>query len=123
MRARSPDAQPPPRSALQAAFGASDAALDAVLPPKCDLRIAKVASPSRASVYTVDGAPILVDVSSKGDWLPTVFALWRAPDLLPIITLKHADVAHFLLGAHASNGARHQGLSLTRAAAAQAGLT
>jgi translation initiation factor 2D len=70
-----------------------------VLPPKCDLRIAKVASPSRASVYLADGAPVLVDSSSKGDWLPTLFALWRAPTLLPALNLKHAAVSKFLLGA------------------------
>ncbi len=70
-----------------------------MLPPKCDLRIAKVASPSRASVYLADGAPVLVDSSSKGDWLPTLFALWRAPTLLPALNLKHAAVSKFLLGA------------------------
>jgi translation initiation factor 2D len=87
------------RSSLAAAFGASDADLDALLPPKCDLRVAKAASPSRASHYSSDGVPLVVDTSSKGDWLPSVFALWRAPALLRVITLKHAAVATFLLGA------------------------
>ena len=88
-----------PGSALQAALGASDADLDAVFPPKCELRVAKVASPSRASVYSADGAPVLVDDSGKGDWLPTLFALWRAPALLPALQLKHAAVSKFIIGA------------------------
>ena len=36
---------------------------------------------------------MLVDTSSKGDprdLLPTVYALWRAPTLLPSVILKHA---------------------------------
>lgn len=71
-----------------------------MLPPKGDLRVAKVASPSRAHVYSSDGVPLLVDVTGKGDaWLPTVFALWRAPDLLPVLPLRHHDVSRFLLGA------------------------
>jgi len=86
------------RRALAARFGACDATLDALLPSKADLRVAKVASPSRASIYSVDGVPLLVDVSSKGDLQPSLYALWRAPELLPALTLRHADVASFLLG-------------------------
>lgn len=85
------------RRTLAAAFGVDEGVLDALLPPKADIRVAKVASPSRASVYSVDGAPLFVDTSSKGDLLPCLPALWRAPGLLPSLTLRHADVAHFVL--------------------------
>ena len=53
--------------------------------------------------------PLLVDSASKGaaaDLLPTLFALWRAPGLLRAITLKHAHVAGFLLGAPSACGTR-----------------
>ena len=86
------------RRALAAALGADDATLDALLPAKADLRVAKLSPPSRASLYTCDGAPWLLDRSSKGDYVPCLPALWRAPSLLRRLTLRHADVARFLLG-------------------------
>jgi len=86
------------RRALAAALGADNATLDALLPAKADLRVAKLAPPSRASLYTCDGAPWLLDRSGKGDYLPCLPALWRAPALLRRLTLRHADVARFLLG-------------------------
>jgi hypothetical protein len=86
------------RRALQQAFGASEEALDALLPPKGSLSVSKVSPPSRASVYSSDGVPLLVDLSGKGDFLPSLFALWRAPNLLPQLALRHADVAAFLMG-------------------------
>lgn len=41
---------------------------------------------------------MFVDSSSKGDIIPTIYALWRAPGILPVIYLKHPSVSHFLLG-------------------------
>lgn len=88
------------RRCVQSAFsfGEDVDVLDALLPLKSDVRVAKVASPSRASLYWVDGVPLLVDLSSKGDWLPTLFALWRAPNLLSSLTLRHSDVSAFIVG-------------------------
>jgi translation initiation factor 2D len=86
------------RRALAAAFSADDATLDALLPPKADLRVAKLSPPSRASLYTQDGAPWLLDRSGRGDWLPALPALWAAPALLPRLTLRDAEVSRFLLG-------------------------
>lgn len=48
------------------------------------------------------GVPVFIDTSSKGDVIPTVYALWRAPGILPVIKLKHHSVSHFLLGAQLS---------------------
>ena len=42
------------RRALQTCFAASDASADAVLRPKAELRVCKLASPSRASIYFSD---------------------------------------------------------------------
>ena len=93
------------RRALAAKFAVSDDALDVLLPPKGDVRVAKVASPSRALVYTADdpsaeglAAPVVVDTSGKGDFIPTVFALWRCPSLLRPVVCKHAGVSSFLVG-------------------------
>ena len=86
------------RRALAAAFGADDATLDALLPPKADLRVAKLSPPSRASLYLQDGAPWLLDRSGRGDWMPALPALWAAPALLRRITLRDAGVSRFLLG-------------------------
>jgi len=84
-------------STLTTVFGTSDEALDELLPPKAELKVAKVASPSRASIYIGDGVPLLVDGSGKGDWLPTIFALWRLPTLLPSVVCNHAEVSSFLV--------------------------
>ena len=44
----------------------------------CNLRHSiKVAAPSRLQIYLSDGQPIMLDTSGKGDFLPTIFALWR----------------------------------------------
>ena len=93
------------RRALAAKFGVAEEALDVLLPPKGDVRVAKVASPSRALVYSADdpsaeglSAPVVVDTSGKGDFVPTVFALWRCPSLLRPVVCKHAGVSAFLVG-------------------------
>ncbi len=36
--------------------------------------------------------PVLVDASGKGDIFPTVFALWRRPQTLPHVFVKHPSV-------------------------------
>ncbi|GMH37190.1 hypothetical protein BSKO_05063 [Bryopsis sp. KO-2023] len=73
--------------------------LDGILPAKTgDVELAKVSSPHRGAVYTFDGTPVVIDVSGKGDFVPTVFSLWRAPLWLPRIWLKHFAVSKFILG-------------------------
>lgn len=58
--------------------------MEAVLPAKAgEVECVKLSSPYRAVLYVHDGAPVVLDPSGKGDYMPTVFALWRAPSLLP----------------------------------------
>jgi translation initiation factor 2D len=100
------------RRALEQQLGggldeAAQAALDALLPPKAgDLQQAKLSAPARGLVYTLDGVAVLFDPSGRGDLLvPTVMALWRAPDLLPRVALKHPAVSQFICGAaHGRHG-------------------
>ena len=128
-----------------------------LLPKTGDLAVARFAAPSRAQLYTLDGAPAWLDARAgrPDDLSPTVTAvlhpcgqraspamqplhlsrvslpksseygsstsdtpnhvgrnaclyniaafaqvltLWRAPDLLPRVMCRHADVSHFLIG-------------------------
>eukprot|EP00873_Tetraselmis_striata_P016277 jgi/Tetstr1/436541/TSEL_002696.t1 len=87
------------RLSLQKAFpGAAEEDLLAVLPAKDgELSLGKVQS-SRTQIYLLDEQPIFVDVSGKGDFFPTVFALWRAPALLPAVTVKHPAVTTYVVG-------------------------
>ncbi|KAF0932154.1 hypothetical protein E2562_008685 [Oryza meyeriana var. granulata] len=78
---------------------ASDADLDAILPPKVvEVTVAKY--PNRVLVYGIEGEfPMLFDVDGRGHELfPTVYALWKVPDLLPAFTLKGGEVSRFILG-------------------------
>jgi predicted RNA-binding protein (TIGR00451 family) len=65
-----------------------------------------LAAPPRSAVYNHDGVPVLFDASGKGDrYVPTVMALWRAPELLPRVQLKHPAVSQFIVGAaHGRHG-------------------
>lgn len=58
----------------------------------------KVASPSRTVIYTLDGVPIFLDTSGKGDFAPTVFSLWKVPHLLRRVWVKHPAVTQFIIG-------------------------
>lgn len=60
--------------------------------------ICKVASPSKMLIYTLEGTPLFFDLSGKGDILPTVYALWQLPSLLPTLSLKHHAATKYLLG-------------------------
>lgn len=52
-----------------------------------------------AALYTLDDVPWIIDLKAgrKDDLIPTVFALQKLPRLLPVVSLKHSDVAHFIL--------------------------
>ncbi|KAK3238247.1 hypothetical protein CYMTET_51727 [Cymbomonas tetramitiformis] len=78
---------------------ATDDDLDAILPAKGDLSVGKMASPSRATVYFNGLIPMIIDLNSKVDTLiPSVFALWQCPNLLPVFQLRHGAVSHYVLG-------------------------
>jgi hypothetical protein len=52
-----------------------------VLPAKAgELVAVKLAAPRRDIIYKLDGLPLLIDTSGKGDLVPTVFALWKVGD-------------------------------------------
>ncbi|VAI86148.1 unnamed protein product [Triticum turgidum subsp. durum] len=86
------------RTAKQRFPQASDDDLDAILPPKVEITVAKY--PSRTLVYGIEGElPMLFDIDGRGHELfPTVYALWKVPYLLPAFTLKGGEVSHFILG-------------------------
>ncbi|XP_010247737.1 PREDICTED: eukaryotic translation initiation factor 2D [Nelumbo nucifera] len=77
---------------------ASDADIDAILPPKVEITVAKF--PNRVLVYGVEGGfPMLFDVDGRGNEIfPTVYALWKVPELLPAFILKGGEVSRFVIG-------------------------
>ncbi|XVF29815.1 hypothetical protein REPUB_Repub16aG0003600 [Reevesia pubescens] len=77
---------------------AADADIDALLPPKAEIAVAKFQN--RAHVYAVEGGfPVFFDADGRGSEIyPTVFALWKVPELLPCFTLKGGEVSRFVIG-------------------------
>ena len=45
----------------------------------------------------LDGNPLFIDLSGKGDYVPTIAALAKAPTLLPVLQCRHAAVSKFVL--------------------------
>eukprot|EP00271_Cylindrocystis_brebissonii_P015461 TRINITY_DN38362_c0_g1_i1.p1 TRINITY_DN38362_c0_g1~~TRINITY_DN38362_c0_g1_i1.p1 ORF type:complete len:719 (+),score=126.68 TRINITY_DN38362_c0_g1_i1:240-2396(+) len=86
------------RTALQTWTAASEVDLDGILPPKADVTVTKLAN--RALVYAVEGGPpLFFDVDGRGNHiLPTVYALWKVPSLLPSLELKGGEVSRYVLG-------------------------
>ncbi|XP_027360513.1 eukaryotic translation initiation factor 2D isoform X2 [Abrus precatorius] len=77
---------------------ASDSDLDALLPPKVEITVAKLQN--RVHVYAVEGDfPMFFDIDGRGSEIfPTVYALWRVPELLPAMVLKGGEVSRFVIG-------------------------
>lgn len=77
---------------------ASDADIDALLPPKTEITVSKFQN--RVLVYSVEGGfPVFFDVDGRStDIFPTVFALWKVPELLPCFLLKGGEVSRFVIG-------------------------
>ncbi|WVZ75014.1 hypothetical protein U9M48_023119 [Paspalum notatum var. saurae] len=77
---------------------ASDADLDAILPPKVEITVAKY--PNHALVYGIEGeVPMIFNIDARGHELfPTVYALWKVPHLLPAFTLKGGEVSRYVIG-------------------------
>ncbi|XP_020253031.1 eukaryotic translation initiation factor 2D [Asparagus officinalis] len=86
------------RIAKERFSNASDADIDVILPPKAEITLAKY--PNRVYVYSIEGEfPMIFDVDGRGTQIfPTVFALWKVPDLLPAFLLKGGEVSHFIIG-------------------------
>ncbi|KAH1105634.1 hypothetical protein J1N35_009402 [Gossypium stocksii] len=77
---------------------ASDADIDALLPPKAEITVSKFQN--RVHVYGVEGGfPLFFDVDGRGSEIyPTVFALWKLPEMLPYFMLKGGEVSRFVIG-------------------------
>ncbi|XP_072970579.1 uncharacterized protein [Typha angustifolia] len=77
---------------------ASDTDIDVILPPKAEITVTKYAN--RVHVYGIEGGlPMLFDVDGRGSEIfPTVYALWKVPQLLPAFLLKGGEVSRFVIG-------------------------
>ncbi|XP_073305743.1 uncharacterized protein [Primulina huaijiensis] len=77
---------------------ASDADIDILLPPKVEITLSKY--PNRVLVYSLEGdCPMFYDSDGRGSEIfPTVYALWKVPNLLPAFALKGGEVSRFILG-------------------------
>uniref|UniRef100_A0A6N2MEW4 SUI1 domain-containing protein n=1 Tax=Salix viminalis TaxID=40686 RepID=A0A6N2MEW4_SALVM len=77
---------------------ASDADIDALLPPKAEITVSKFVN--RVHLYGVEGSfPMFFDVDGRGSEIfPTVFALWNVPEMLPSFILKGGEVSQFIIG-------------------------
>jgi translation initiation factor 2D len=88
---------------------AASVGAELLLPAKAgELELLRPPAPSRVHIYALrdgdgDGGgaqplvPVLLDVSGKGDYVPTVQGCWRAPRLLPRVPLKHPLVSRFVV--------------------------
>ncbi|KAL4110620.1 hypothetical protein PRIC1_002311 [Phytophthora ramorum] len=78
--------------------GSDDPILKELLASKAGVKKMSFQAPSRVVVYAAEESkePLLFDVSGKGDLCFTVYALWRAPSLLPPLEV-HAPVSEFVL--------------------------
>lgn len=76
----------------------SDADIDLLLPPKVEITVTKY--PNRVLVYGLEGdCPMFFDGNGRGtEIFPTVYALWKVPDLLPAFMLKGGEVSRYVLG-------------------------
>ncbi|PON95158.1 Eukaryotic translation initiation factor 2D [Trema orientale] len=77
---------------------ASDPDIDSLLPPKVEITVAKFQN--RVHVYGVEGGfPTFFDTDGRGTEIyPTVYALWKVPNLLPCFSLKGGEVSRYVIG-------------------------
>ncbi|KAF8819971.1 translation initiation factor sui1 protein, partial [Cardiosporidium cionae] len=67
---------------------------DLLFPSKEQLKVTRLATNNRLSVYLRKDIPLFVDYN--GDLLPTVYALWQAPHILPCLIIP-SEVSTFIL--------------------------
>lgn len=86
------------RTIKQRFCNVSDADVDVLLPPKAEITITKFQN--RVHVYAVEaGFPMFFDIDGRGTHIfPTVYALWKVPQLLPAFTLKGGEVSRYVIG-------------------------
>eukprot|EP00667_Euglena_gracilis_P003909 EG_transcript_3923 len=85
------------RKAAQEQFPAlqDEALLQLLLPAKEDVTLHKV--DAHLLYYSVGGVPLFFDISGRLDLFPTVYAMWKAPQLCPALYVG-SPVSGFLLG-------------------------
>jgi translation initiation factor 2D len=78
--------------------GPDDPQLKALLASKAAVKKMSFQAPARTVVYASEETrePLLFDVTGKGELCFSVYALWRAPKLLPPLVV-HAPVSEFVL--------------------------
>ncbi|KAE8895422.1 hypothetical protein PF005_g4650 [Phytophthora fragariae] len=78
--------------------GPDDPNLKELLASKASVKKISFQAPSRVVVFAAEETkePLIFDVSGKGDLCFSVYALWRAPSLLPPLVV-HAPVSEFVL--------------------------
>lgn len=93
------------RNKIESAFNVSEDDLNKIFPNKCSLNQLKIyaANGQLVIVYTCDKRPMFFEITNDEEHsdnsaiLPTVYALWILPDLVPIFT-THAAVLPRLAG-------------------------
>lgn len=78
--------------------GPDDPNLKQLLASKAAVKKMSFQAPSRVVVYAAEESkePLVFDMTGKGDLCFSVYALWRAPALLPAL-MVHAPVSEFVL--------------------------
>lgn len=95
------------RSKVESAFGIHEDDLNKLLPSKCSLNHLKLITHSgqTVSVYTCDKRPLFFEVPfdetqlDKTVLVPTVYALWILPELVPVFTTHAAVLPRLAAGA------------------------
>ncbi|KAK9846268.1 hypothetical protein WJX81_000422 [Elliptochloris bilobata] len=85
------------RRSIQLQYDLEEDALAQLLPAKAEIALLKLSN--RATAYTANaGSPLFFDPSGRGELLvPTVYALWLCPELLPPI-YTYSEVSPKVLG-------------------------
>ncbi|POM68081.1 Ligatin [Phytophthora palmivora] len=78
--------------------GPDDVNLKQLLASKASVKKMSFQAPSRVVVFAAEETkePLVFDITGKGDLCLSVYALWRAPALLPPLVV-HAPVSEFVL--------------------------
>lgn len=93
------------RQNITSAFGVTEDALNQLFPSKCTINSIKIIANNgqQGTVYTCDKRPLFFELNFDADnltkttLLPTVYALWILPELVPTFT-THAAVLPRLAG-------------------------
>lgn len=93
------------RQSITSAFSVTEDELNQLFPSKCTVNSIKIIANSgqQVTVYTCDKRPLFFEISfdadnlTKATLLPTVYALWILPEIVPTFT-THAAVLPRLAG-------------------------